>query len=45
MESSQFNVLPPEMMVEFLLKLNLADLTNFCKTSHAALVYCQDNQF
>ena len=45
MKSSQFNVLPPEMMVEFLLKLNLEDLTNFCKTSQAAAIYCQDDQF
>ena len=45
MESSKFSALPPEMMTEFLLKLSLEDLLNFCKTSQGAMVYCNNDKF
>ena len=44
-DSSNLDVLPPEMVTEFLLKLNLTDLLNFCKTSHTAMEYCKSDQF
>ena len=39
------NVLPPETITEILLGLNLPDLNNFCLTSHAAMEYCESDQF
>ncbi len=44
---SQLNLsdIPSEIITEFLLKLNLVDLQNFCKTSHAAMEYCKDDVF
>ena len=39
------DILPPETITEILLKLNLTDLLNFCKTSHTAMEYCESDQF
>ena len=47
MEPPQINldILPPETITKILLGLNLADLLNFCKTSHTAMEYCKSDQF
>ncbi len=37
--------LPPEMITQFLLKLDLKDLANYCRTSQTAARYCQSNSF
>nr|QBK91373.1 MAG: regulator of chromosome condensation protein [Pithovirus LCPAC202] len=45
MDGSNFDLLPPEMKTEVLLKLNLKDLLNFCSTSKSAMEYCKNDQF
>ncbi len=39
------DVLPPEVVVQYLLRLSLKDLVNYCLTSKTANAYCKDNAF
>ncbi len=39
------DLLPPEMVVQFLLRLDLKDLANYCLTSKTANTYCQSDAF
>ena len=39
------DVLPPEVVTQFLLKLSLKDLANYCQTSKTANEYCKDDAF
>ncbi len=39
------DILPPEVITQFLLRLSLEDLVNYCQTSKAANEYCKDNAF
>ena len=39
------DILPPEVVTQFLLRLSLEDLVNYCQTSKAANEYCKDNAF
>ncbi len=44
---TKFNldILSPKVAVQFLLKLSLTDLDNYCQTSQAANEYCKDDAF
>ena len=37
--------LPPEVVVQYLLRLSLKDLANYCQTSKRASEFCQSNEF
>ncbi len=37
--------LPAEIVVQYLLRLNLKDLANYCQTSKRASEFCQSNEF
>ncbi len=39
------DILPPEVVVQYLLRLSLKDLANYCQTSKTANEYCNDNAF
>ncbi len=45
--NSKFNldILPPEVVTQFLLRLSLKDLINYCQTSKAANEYCENGFF
>ena len=39
------DILPPEVVTQFLLRLSLKDLINYCLTSKTANSYCQNDAF
>ena len=39
------DILPPEVVTQFLLRLSLKDLANYCQTSKTANEYCKDDAF
>ncbi len=39
------DILPPEVVTQFLLRLSLKDLINYCLTSKTANEYCKDDAF
>ncbi len=39
------DILPPEVVVQFLLRLSLKDLANYCQTSKTANAYCESDAF
>ena len=39
------DILPPEVVVQYLLRLSLEDLANYCLTSKTANAYCQNDAF
>ncbi len=39
------DILPPEVVTQFLLRLSLKDLANYCQTSKAANAYCESDAF
>ncbi len=39
------DILPPEIVTQFLLRLSLKDLINYCLTSKTANTYCQSDAF
>ena len=39
------DILPPEVVTQFLLRLSLKDLANYCLTSKTANEYCKDDAF
>ncbi len=39
------DILPPEVVTQFLLRLSLKDLANYCQTYKAASEYCQSDAF
>ncbi len=39
------DVLPPEVVTQFLLRLSLKDLANYCQTSKTANAYCESDAF
>ena len=42
---SNLDILPPEMITQFLMRLGPKDLANYCQTSKSAKVYCQNDHF